>query len=126
MRIAIIGSREYPDKDKVIRLLDYFVEQYDDFILVTGGARGVDTWAIDYCGDNNIDVEIIRPLNPNKKIDYLFRNVEIITKADLIAAFWDGKSSGTKFVIDYAVGRGNKELMVYETDMDNGGVDSVY
>ena len=50
--------------------------------------------------------QIIRPINPANKLDYLFRNVEIITLADKIIAFWDGKSKGTKFVIDYAKSRG--------------------
>ena len=28
------------------------------------------------------------------------RNITIIENADLVLAFWDGKSSGTKYVID--------------------------
>jgi len=30
----------------------------------------------------------------------LKRNIEIIEYGDLVLAFWDGKSRGTKFVID--------------------------
>lgn len=30
----------------------------------------------------------------------LKRNITIIENADLVLAFWDGKSRGTKFVID--------------------------
>jgi len=31
----------------------------------------------------------------------LNRNITIIENSDLVLAFWDGKSRGTKFVIDY-------------------------
>ena len=60
---------------------------------------------------NFVPFEIIRPINPANKLDYLFRNIEIITKADRIIAFWDGKSKGTKFVIDYAKAR-NKDIEI--------------
>lgn len=32
--------------------------------------------------------------------------------ADVIIAFWDGKSKGTKFTIDYALSKG-KEVVVH-------------
>jgi len=81
-------------------------EEYTIFELVSGGARGVDKHAEEFAEANGIPIEIIRPINPANKLDYLFRNIEIITKADKIIAFWDGKSKGTKFVIDYAKARG--------------------
>ena len=83
--------------------------------VISGGAIGVDTWVESFCRSYNIPIEIIRPINPSNKIDYLYRNVEIITKADKIIAFWDGKSKGTKFVIDYAKAR-NKEVEVIIKD----------
>ena len=35
----------------------------------------------------------------------LKRNITIIENADLVLAFWDGKSHGTKYVIDNCVKR---------------------
>lgn len=107
MNLAIIGSREFDEEL-------FFVEMNSLKILpslrvISGGARGVDTYAEEWCKINNVPIEIIRPINPSDNFSYLLRNVEIITKADCIYAFWDGISKGTKFVIDYAKARGFKE-----------------
>lgn len=111
MKIAIIGSREGITQDKVVSHLEGYRENLD-VEFITGGARGVDSYTEEWCRINNKPIEIIRPINPSNKLDYLFRNVEIITKADLVIAFWDKKSKGTKFGIDYAKAR-NKKVEVY-------------
>ena len=116
MRIAIIGSRQGFDSETVNnKLYELFKEisptWWSDIKLLSGGAKGIDNYAAIFAKQNDMDIEIIRPINPNNKIDYLFRNIEIITKAYKIIAFWDGKSRGTKFVIDYAKAR-NKEILI--------------
>lgn len=110
MKIAVIGSREFKDKKLVEEVL---IKELTPLAteVITGGAWGVDTWAEEFCEKDCTPCEVIRPINPTNKLDYLFRNVEIITKADLIIAFWDGTSRGTKFVIDYAKAR-NKEVKI--------------
>ena len=42
----------------------------------------------------------------------LIRNKEIVEIADYIISFWDGKSRGTKFTIDYAK-KLNKKVKIY-------------
>ena len=113
MKIAIIGSRELED-GWVLPKLNFLVglkEKHKELLIISGGARGVDTQVEDYCRAWKIPIKIIRPINPANKLDYLFRNIEIITLADKVVALWDGKSRGTKFVIDYAKAR-NKEIEV--------------
>lgn len=112
MNIAIIGSRTFTDKEKVETILEWYkcrhtgIDGGIHMKIITGGANGPDMFSIDWCKKQPyMQYEIIRPINPANKLDYLFRNVEIITKADKIIAFWDGKSKGTKFVIDYAKAR---------------------
>lgn len=111
MKIAIIGSREGFTKEDVSKVM--FVNfGWQENELITGGAKGVDTFAIELAKENNHPkVTIIKPINPINRLDYLFRNVEIITMADRIIAFWNGQSKGTKFVIDYAKAR-NKDIEV--------------
>ena len=111
MKIAIIGSREGFTEGFVWPKLNRFYNRDIPNTFITGGATGIDTMAETYAKTLNIPIEIIRPINPANKLDYLFRNIEIITKADLVVAFWDGKSKGTKFVIDYAKAR-NKEVII--------------
>jgi len=107
MKIAIIGSKDFKDKEFVEKKLAKEITE-TNIAVITGGASGVDTWVEEFCKKNYIFYEIIRPINPANKLDYLFRNIEIITLADKIIAFWDGESKGTKFVIDYAKARGKK------------------
>lgn len=114
MKIAIIGSREGFFGEDIDNALKELVDIKNDE-LVTGGARGVDQYAESFFRAFNLPIEIIRPINPSNKMDYLFRNVEIITKADKIIVFWNGYSKGTKFVIDYAKAR-NKEVKIILSD----------
>lgn len=114
MKIAIVGSRDFPTREEVNDYLEKQLYNLKEFEIITGGARGVDTFAISWCKMEGINCEVIRPINPKDKISYLFRNIEIITKADIVVAFWDGKSKGTKFVIDYCRKR-DKTLFVKES-----------
>lgn len=114
MNIAIIGSREYGNKGKFDFVVNNLL-RLKELTIITGGAIGVDTWAIEFCKKHNIRCEVIKPISQDIKISYLFRNIEIITKADLILAFWDGQSKGTKFVIDYAIAR-NKKIKIINQD----------
>ena len=94
MKVAVIGSRSitsYP-LDEVIPA--------DTEEIISGGARGVDTLAREYAQAHGIPCTEIRP-------DYarygkgapLRRNLEIIEKADLVIALWDGNSTGTAHTI---------------------------
>jgi hypothetical protein len=116
MKIAIIGSREGFTKEEVKQII--YKEFNKEDRLITGGAKGVDTFAEQIIDEDDSFIMasfIIKPINPNNKLDYLFRNVEIITLADKIIAFWYKESKGTKFVIDYAKSR-NKNIIIIKRD----------
>ena len=69
--------------------------------IVSGGAKGVDTCAREYAQAHNIPLtEFLPDYTRYGKSAPLKRNLEIIAYADLVLAFWDGKSRGTKYVID--------------------------
>jgi predicted Rossmann fold nucleotide-binding protein DprA/Smf involved in DNA uptake len=121
MKLAILGSRNFNDKDKVLsKLNEMFLIPYThnalELEIISGGAVGVDTWAVEWGKglSKNIPITIIRPINPADKISYLFRNVEIITLADKIVVFWNAESRGSKFVIDYAKARGKNIEVIME------------
>lgn len=116
MKIAIIGSREGFEYGDIER---FMAKEFSSLgtTLITGGAKGIDTFAIEFAKKDCISCEVIRPINPSNKIDYLFRNVEIITLADKIIIFWNGKSRGTKFVIDYAKARGKDIKIIKPKDL---------
>ena len=53
------------------------------------------------CRKNNIRyTEFLPEYKIHGRYAPLKRNLEIIDNADFVLAFWDGKSRGTKFVID--------------------------
>ncbi|MCL2196795.1 MAG: DUF2493 domain-containing protein [Treponema sp.] len=97
MKLAIIGSRSIENLN-----LDEYIKEKPD-VIISGGAKGVDTIAWKWALENHIEIIVHRPdYNLNGKHAALKRNDIIIDEADKIIAFWDGKSTGTKYVIDRA------------------------
>ena len=95
MKVAVIGSREL----RVDNLGKYLPEEVTE--IVSGGARGIDTSAREYALKNNIKLkEFLPEYEKYGRSAPLKRNIQIIDYADMVLAFWDGKSRGTKFVID--------------------------
>ena len=97
MKTAVIGSRGITD----VNLSEHLPEGTDE--IVSGGAKGVDTIAREYALANGIRLtEFLPDYARYKRGAPLKRNEQIIEYADVILAFWDGQSKGTKFVIDKA------------------------
>lgn len=95
MKIAIIGSRSLS-----INNLEEYIRK-DASEIVSGRAIGIDTSAKNYALSNNIKfTEFLPKYNKYGKSAPLKRNIAIIQYSDYIIAFWNGKSKGTKFVID--------------------------
>lgn len=95
MKVAVIGSRGVT----VNNLEDYLPEDVTE--IVTGGAKGVDTCAKEYAEKNGIKLtEFLPEYSKYRKSAPLKRNIQIIEYSDLVLAFWDGSSRGTKYVID--------------------------
>lgn len=110
-KIAVVGSREFPSKEFVMDKLKEHLFGVD-CIVISGGAKGVDSWAKEFCDKYDIPIIEIRPILPFSYINYKYRDVEILTYADEIIAFWNETSKGTKFVIDYSNQR-NKKVTLY-------------
>ena len=84
MKVAIIGSRGL----SVTYLGRYL-------------PKGVDTSAREYALAHGIKLtEFLPEYTRFGKSAPLKRNITIIEYSDIVLAFWDGKSRGTKFVID--------------------------
>ena len=86
-------------------------------IIVSGGARGADSLGEKYSDEEGFDLEVY-PAQWDKygKRAGFRRNEQMAEVADALIAFWDGKSHGTKHMIDIM---NNKNLEVrvvkYET-----------
>lgn len=110
MKLLVTGSRSFNDKE----IVEEFFDNYEGNIelIIHGGARGADALAEKYAIKNNINSKVVRPIFPDKKEYYLHRNAEMVAMCDEVVAFWDGKSRGTMFTMQYAQARTKKVNLV--------------
>lgn len=108
-KIIIAGGRDFMDynllKEKVNKILQEKKVTHK-IVIISGCARGADTLGLRYASENALNVEEY-PADWDKygkKAGYV-RNVEMAENADALIAFWDGKSKGTKHMIDIATER---------------------
>lgn len=108
-KLAVVGSRTFDDKR---RLYDVLTKNRDRIsMIVSGGAKGADSLAVEWATDYGIPYLVFPALwrDPdtgvlNKGAGFK-RNVQIVEHSDVVMAFWDGVSAGTKHTIDMATQR---------------------
>ena len=97
MKIMIAGSRSITNFD----LTEYIPTEAT--LIISGGARGVDSIAESYADAHKISKLIMRPdYKKYGKAAPLLRNKQMVDLADIVIIIWDGKSRGTKYTLDYA------------------------
>ena len=95
MKVAIIGSRGLQVEDFSPYLPKGVTE------IVSGGAIGIDRSARNYAHRTGLKLtEFFPDYDAHGRRAPLLRNLEIIEYSDLVLAFWDGQSHGTRFVIE--------------------------
>lgn len=95
MKVAIVGSRGL-NSDIPESAVPKNTTQ-----IISGGARGMDRKAREYALSHRIQIfEIVPDYDLYGKKAPIIRNDIIIRMADLVLAFWDGESRGTKYVIN--------------------------
>ena len=107
-RVIIAGGRDFGDYELLYRKLDtYLGNKMPNVQIVSGLARGADTLGLRYAQDHNLDTARF-PAEWDRwgrGAGYI-RNREMADNADALIAFWDGRSKGTKHMIDLAVEKG--------------------
>lgn len=113
MKVLVCGSRDWKNADVVWSRLRKLPQ---DSTIIHGCARGADRIASAVARDFNFN-EWRFPARwalDGKRAGYL-RNVAMLDeKPDLVIAFWDGQSPGTKHTIDEARRRGISVEVVSE------------
>lgn len=102
MKLAIVGSRTFNDYEKFLDYVQWYFKNETDTII-SGGAKGADALAKRYA--QYWDFEYIEyPADWNKygKSAGFMRNQQIVDACDMVLAFWDGVSKGTKHTIELA------------------------
>ena len=104
MKLIIAGGRDFNNGQLLISTLVDLVNKGnipECPELVCGMARGADMLAYRLWADNNMVVhQFVPDWNGLGKRAGFVRNTEMAEFADALVAFWDGKSKGTKHMID--------------------------
>lgn len=111
--VAIVGSRNFPDPYKAVGDLIGNWEQDYNPKVISGGAQGVDTAARAMARQYGLEFEeYAADWAKNGKAAGYLRNDDMVRAADIVIAFWDGESKGTKHTIDLAL-KHRKHLEVH-------------
>lgn len=115
MRCIIAGSRDITDIKHVERAMQS-CSLFHVTEIVSGGARGVDRLGERWARNNDVTLSIFPALwdKYGKKAGYI-RNKDMAEYADMLVAVWDGKSTGTKHMIDIMESM-KKFVFVYRAD----------
>ena len=113
MKIIIAGSRNFNDYNLLKSSCDNLLTQFTNIEIVSGTARGADKLGERYAREKGYDIKQF-PANWDKfgKSAGYIRNDEMAQYADMLIAFWDGTSKGTKHMIDLANKRNLKVEIV--------------
>ena len=111
MRFAIVGSRHF---SVLSRVADFVTSLPKGSSVITGSASGVDAAATKAARESAIPVRVLAAsfeelADPKKSAE---RNQRLVEACDVLVAFWDGSSKGTRGTIDRALESG-KEVHVY-------------
>lgn len=113
MVIAIIGSRTFTDYALLKAEVDKVAADNPISLIVSGGAIGADTLGARYAVEHCIDKLVFKPdWNRFGKGAGFIRNKDIVDNAEVVIAFWNGVSKGTKHSIDYATKQGKKVIVI--------------
>ena len=111
MKVAIVGSRHFSEPDRVN---DYVNSLVRGASIITGSASGVDAAATKAARAKGIPVKVM-PASFDEIADAsrsAARNQRLIDACDVLVAFWDGSSKGTRDTIERALQSG-KEVHVF-------------
>ena len=101
-KIMICGSRTINDESLISEKLNSALAEYPDMILISGGAKGVDSIGEAWAKSHNVQIQQYKPdWKRYGRGAGIVRNKIMVATADLVIIFWDGISNGTKSVIDF-------------------------
>ena len=98
-KVIVAGSRSFKDYDLLSKRLDYYFANIKP-VIVCGEAVGADALGKKYAYQHGLSVASFpADWSKGKDAGYL-RNVVMGQYADMAVIFWDGKSNGSKHMID--------------------------
>ncbi len=105
-RIVVAGGRDFADYETAKTFIDQCLSDISDkynIIFISGGCKGADALGERYAKEKGYLIE--RYLAEWKRYGRSagpIRNKKMADVCDFVICFWDGKSRGTKSMIEYA------------------------
>jgi len=115
MRVAIIGSRHFAALERVTEYVNGLPAGAS---VVTGGASGVDAAATKASRSRGLSVQVL-PMSFEEVRDAVRaeeRRSRLVDSCDVLVAFWDGTSPGTRSTVERALDAG-KEVHVFTSKL---------
>lgn len=110
MKLIIAGGRDCTEYDVLTEAIRHHqIPITQDTEIVCGMAKGADSLGFDFAIISELKIhKFPAKWNLHGRKAGPLRNIEMGDFADALLALWDGKSKGTKHMIDYATKRGLK------------------
>ena len=111
MKVVIAGGRTFDNYSFLKEKCDEILKDIVDVEIVSGTAKGADKLGEQYSIEKGYGLKQF-PADWGKfgKSAGIRRNEQMADYGDMLIAFWDGKSKGTKHMIDYS---NKKKLKVH-------------
>ena len=106
IKIVIAGCRHYDNYEEAKKYIDFCISRIrcdNQLIFISGGCRGADALGERYAEENGFKIQLF-PAEWGKygKSAGPRRNRQMVEACDYVICFWDGKSRGTRTLIDVA------------------------
>lgn len=116
IKVAVVGSRNYPRMHEVKRFIDMMDPET---VVISGGARGVDTLAVMAANERGLKTVVFyAEWEKYGRGAGLIRNRKLVDACDNLAAFWDGESRGTRNAINLALMAGKRVIVFTPTGVN--------
>lgn len=120
-KVIIAGSRDFSDYELLKRICMRILAELagaDEVTIISGHARGADRLGERFAREHHLPCDSC-PADWKRygKAAGPIRNAEMAKMADVLIAFWDGESAGTRSMIDLARSYG---LAVYVIKISPG------
>ena len=107
IKVIIAGGRDFDDYHKLCLVCDEYLKDQNNVEIVSGAYKGADLLGEMYAAERNYPIKQF-PADWKRygKSAGQKRNVEMANYANVLIAFWDGKSKGTKNMVELATQAG--------------------
>lgn len=104
-RVIVAGSRMFSDYMYLRAVMDVLLSRYEkkNIQIICGLAKGADACGERYAKERGLSIHYFQAeWKKYGKAAGPIRNEEMAQNADALVAFWDGKSPGTRNMIEMA------------------------